>query len=36
MTTRSKKSRLVYFFGDGRAEGKDLGKEILGGKGFAG
>jgi len=34
MTTRSKKSRLVYFFGDGRAEGKDLGKEILGGKGY--
>ena len=27
-------SRYVYFFGDGLAEGKDRGKEILGGKGY--
>jgi len=28
------RSRYVYFFGDGKAEGKDLGKETLGGKGY--
>ena len=30
----ARRSRSVYFFGDGRAEGKDLGRETLGGKGF--
>jgi pyruvate,orthophosphate dikinase len=27
-------SKYVFFFGGGESEGKDLGKEILGGKGF--
>jgi len=29
-----RRSRYVYFFGDGLAEGKDRGKEVLGGKGY--
>jgi hypothetical protein len=27
-------TKQVYFFGGGEAEGKGVGKELLGGKGF--